>query len=634
MKKWLMIGALVAVLGLVSAILAWQPWAARPNDAQPSATGDGWTATANFPSEPDLKVKVSASAPDEKQNAALPAATTLTALAEYRVDEGEFPSTGAQVSFAFDEQLSTDRIPVVVHWNEVAELWEPVETSLSEDRRTVTAPVSHFSSYGVVDYLFNALGQITGNAATSGVTCDQPIPDWADPQYFEDINSPVLWCGGRDANNADLLVAKVKMNRDTAAKVTVAIDHAWAHSDLWKTSPTDLATMAAAAELPANPFSKRQYLIQPFGEMDFGFSRDALEKLYYGGTNQPLIQVETGWFYTAAAIMWGQIGEMSGGESPIAALSSTMAMIDCGHGLLTAGSKEGAVDAFGQALTCLGTQQSKDLLTRGVRTVLADRYPHLTSGWITVHSKKILSKFGLIGLGLKTADFSLKVFSAIGDAGLPDSVRRFVYEPSLEAIKERLPQKKAYAGTQLGTNYSFSYPAGWKAVEEKKDKVSADVAVYDAKGVEVASLSLLTSWDASGAAQPRPVFKSSDTQSQGTMSAMGMGLGAKPGPTKFLVRTVIMDLTSSKDEATAYGWDKPVAVAVSAGGWQAPATELMPFVLYGVGGISASNTVTGQKYVPVIFSTTRYFDNVQQAEAWTSTPEHNTVIAMIASFNG
>lgn len=155
--------------------------------------------------------------------------------------------------------MADEAIPVIAHWNEGTETWEPVETALSEDRRTATALVPHFSKYGFFDYLFDAIGQVTGNAATSGVTCDQPMPDWADPQYFDDINSPVLWCGGKDANNGDLLAAKLKMNRDTAAKVSVAIDPVWSWSDLWQTSPTDLATMAAAAELPNNPFSPRQY---------------------------------------------------------------------------------------------------------------------------------------------------------------------------------------------------------------------------------------------------------------------------------------------------------------------------------------------------------------------------------------
>ncbi|HSN35040.1 MAG TPA: hypothetical protein VLT34_01705 [Arthrobacter sp.] len=79
---------------------------------------------------------------------------------------------------------------------------------------------------------------------------------------------------------------------------------------------------------------------------------------------------------------------------------------------------------------------------------------------------------------------------------------------------------------------------------------------------------------------------------------------------------------------------QPVAVAASAGVWQAPATELAPFLLTGVGGINATKTVNGQPYAPVVFGTQRYFDTVQQAEAWTSTEEYRSVVDMIASFNG
>lgn len=49
-----------------------------------------------------------------------------------------------------------------------------------------------------------------------------------------------------------------------------------------------------------------------------------------------------------SAIMWDQIGGMSGGDSPIAAASSTMALMDCGQALLTANSASGAVEAFRQ----------------------------------------------------------------------------------------------------------------------------------------------------------------------------------------------------------------------------------------------------------------------------------------------
>ena len=324
MKKWLVIVALVVAAAVTAGVMVWQPWAApsvAEDSSQQSAADEGWSATATFPGEPGLRAQVRQADPDDEQNAALPTATTLRALADFSLDGGQFPANGAQISFTLDDPLAADALPAIAYWNEDGEIWEPVETSLSEDRRTATAVVSHFSEYGFFDYLFNALGQVTGNAATSGVTCDQPMPDWADPQYFDDINSPVLWCGGKDANNGDMLVAKLKMNRDTAAKVTLAIDPAWAWSDLWQSSPTDLATMAASAELPDNPFAERQYLIQPFGELHFGFARPALEGLYYGGASQPLIQVETGWFYTAAAIMWDQIGDMPLGDSPIAAIS-------------------------------------------------------------------------------------------------------------------------------------------------------------------------------------------------------------------------------------------------------------------------------------------------------------------------
>lgn len=137
----------------------------------------------------------------------------------------------------------------------------------------------------------------------------------------------------------------------------------------------------------------------------------------------------------------------------------------------------------------------------------------------------------------------------------------------------------------------------------------------------MAGLSILTSWDANGFVQLRKVAKATETPSVGTMSSAGIINGGKTtGASKFLVRTVIMDLSPYPGEAPGLRWEKPVAVAVSAGLWYAaPATELAPFLLTGVGAISATDTVNRQTYAPVVFAAQRYFDTVQQAEAWTGT---------------
>ncbi|MET4622903.1 hypothetical protein ABIE18_004383 [Arthrobacter sp. 2762] len=443
-KARLVFVTLAVVAAVVAAVLVWQPWARPASSAEGSvALGPGWSTTVEFPEGSGLRAQVTAKTPTEEQLMAQPSTATLVGLSAYEMDGGSFPDAGASVRMTLETPVAQDHVVVAAHWNENAKTWEPIPTELSEDRTTATAKVSHFSQYGFFDYLFNTLGQVTGNAATSGVSCEQPVPTWADPQFFDDINSPILWCGGKDANNSDILVAKLKMNRDTAAKVTVAIDPAWAWSDLWQAGPTDLATMAAAAELPKNPFDKRQYLVQPFGEMHFGFNRTALEELYYGNSGKPLIQVETGWFYTAAATIWSQIGGLAGGDSPITAIASTMALMECGHELLTIGASGTAVDAYRKALACLSTDQAKDAVHRGVRTLLADRYPHLSAGWITVYAQKILSKFGLIGLGIGTAGISLKIFSAIGDSALNDDVRQLRFTPSVSAIKARAEKAKS-----------------------------------------------------------------------------------------------------------------------------------------------------------------------------------------------
>jgi hypothetical protein len=71
-KKWLLIVALVVAAAVTAGVMVWQPSATAPSVAedssQPSATGEGWTATATFPGEPGLRAQVQQADPDDKQN--------------------------------------------------------------------------------------------------------------------------------------------------------------------------------------------------------------------------------------------------------------------------------------------------------------------------------------------------------------------------------------------------------------------------------------------------------------------------------------------------------------------------------------------------------------------------------------
>jgi hypothetical protein len=97
-KKWLVILALVVAAAVTAGLIVWQPWATAPSAAeetsQQSATGEGWSATASFPGDPGLKARVEQADPDDKQHAAMPAATTLKALADFTLDGAEFPASG------------------------------------------------------------------------------------------------------------------------------------------------------------------------------------------------------------------------------------------------------------------------------------------------------------------------------------------------------------------------------------------------------------------------------------------------------------------------------------------------------------------------------------------------------------
>lgn len=68
---------------------------------------------------------------------------------------------------------------------------------------------------------------------------------------------------------------------------------------------------------------------------------------------------------------------------------------------------------------------------------------------------------------MKTADFTLKAFSAVGESTLPDNVRQFSFEPSLKAVKDRAQQKNTSSAEQtfsesvLDITYRFTHPSSW-----------------------------------------------------------------------------------------------------------------------------------------------------------------------------
>ena len=144
--------------------------------------------------------------------AVLPAGATLHKGVSLTMANGAFPASGADVVFKLEQPLAADRVGTVAYWNPEATAWELRATQLSEDRRTLTARVEHFSDYNWIETLYNGIGKAVGEK-TDPPACEGGIPSWADPSFSKDnINAPVLWCIGTDGKNPDIMEVRVKMN--------------------------------------------------------------------------------------------------------------------------------------------------------------------------------------------------------------------------------------------------------------------------------------------------------------------------------------------------------------------------------------------------------------------------------------
>lgn len=225
-----------------------------PDKVVTASLQDGAEASVVFPGHSDLNATVESHPVTPEMTAALPtSAAHLSNVAEFTLAEGEFPESGAEVSFTRKTPPPSGAFSVISHWNEVTKVWEPVKTRQSDDRLTLTAAVAHFSSYSIVDFFqdLNAMYQggrvqadgwaaehddqaidraINGSAQWFGVQAAPPVcegtpkPAWAEVLGQTSITSIITSCASGSKERPDNLVVKVTVNRSYAGYFRTAAE--------------------------------------------------------------------------------------------------------------------------------------------------------------------------------------------------------------------------------------------------------------------------------------------------------------------------------------------------------------------------------------------------------------------------
>lgn len=184
-----------------------------------------------------------------------------------------------------------------------------------------------------------------------------------------------------------------------------------------------------------------------------------------------------------------------------------------------------------------------------------------------------------------------------------------------------------YSGVAADAVIAFEHPSAW-TVEEDFTDVGGTATVLGENGAPIASLGVFLTWGAvcgPDCTLP-PVLHLEDVPGDEPLSNSG----------DFVVRTVAMDLTGSPELREAYEWSDNVRLVTSLTDAQVPVpTEMLPFVMYGVGLIETDVLAPNEIYYrPVIFSSTHDFATLEEAEDYASSEEHRQVQEMIASFRG
>ncbi|MDP9905569.1 hypothetical protein [Arthrobacter bambusae] len=390
---------------------------------------------------------------------AVPTHSSLDKVVDLEMNTGVFPSTGAMLTFTLDQPLPNENTAFIASWDTRNLDWVPQASALSPDRKNVSTKLAHFSTYGLFDIVSNTIGKVVG-ARTTRPECKNPPPTWDDkssPQFYDDINGPVLWCATSDPANPDNLEIRLKLNRGAAASFTTAIKPVWTQSDLWGgVTPETWATMVLSG--PESLIPKQDtYFIQPTGEFTFRFNKSDLLNFWHSNLTKPLIEVDTTVPDVLAGLLYNEVSNDTSGVPALSFVTTIMAVTQCASDIYTSGgdlalsstSVKSVVSELpalmGTLSSCLAAQS--DSVAQAAAKYWATRNPAST---ITEIEKKahFAAKGILVWAQIYAAVQVLApVADALTDLLLDPIARQFEFQPSDAALKAFLGPAPADLGS-------------------------------------------------------------------------------------------------------------------------------------------------------------------------------------------
>ena len=348
--------------------------------------------------------------------------------------------------------------------------WRIVPSSLSADRRTLTATIHHFSPWTDVTAAAGAWIERVSPDATYhiGSFFDARVeppkcsgkPDWVrTATYLDDKNAPLRWCYGSDPDQPDVLVVKVRVNRGYGYPVVTATAPAWT----WSSYLNRDAAAAITAVVTDYPKEAGRYLSHlasggqnvPGGtEIDYGFSESQVRRA--PGSGLALVRAESGdltelVFNLIVGAMADQVGQ------PVAALILGMlAVIHCGAEIVKAGSNWSRL--AGAVTDCLIA--GRESLTRQLAKYLVGRSSNIGPEAAAAKAAGITRKL----IYVTAAGIFFQLASYIGDLELIDAARTFnVFTTAIKRANPKVIRFDGVGAVRLGMTASQLRSLGYSA---------------------------------------------------------------------------------------------------------------------------------------------------------------------------
>jgi hypothetical protein len=353
--------------------------------------------------------------------------------------DGDIPESGATLTRTYAAPLPEDSVGSFAFWDAEFQTWTAVPTTLSDDRRTVTAVVHHFSLWNdfvagssaaignVRDAAVNAGQTVTEwtgtalNAAGEGLTtaaealhwsvgnifttrvelpeCDLSTPNWViDLPVSTEVDDPVRFCAGHDAADSELLVIKARANRGYGFPVALATDAAWEYNSTSESSlATTIATVgqvdAVIGESMAQLFNEGRY-VGAGDEISFGIATSALRAVdaeYLLELPAPSIEQFVVGTVSQLLVGWG-VSKTEG------TLAAAIVVANC---LSKLGLQRDVGTAAGTILTC--ATGAGDLLTKTLeKSLVAQGYGRTPAGKLI---GKMSMALAFLPAAISTADY-------------------------------------------------------------------------------------------------------------------------------------------------------------------------------------------------------------------------------------